>query len=260
MQGISEKLATFIEDLVDKKFDRISLDLLGLIPNFKNKKRIIFNAGDSSLLSLFLDALGSSPNKDEEKVLKMSLRIANGYIEALRDRTKARMVQKVDSYIKDQKQNNKRLNTKKIKGLMDKEFKSAKNHFKLIANTESNKVANTGTALQISKIGEEKGEEPTVFFVVTHDDVTGDEEYRLHTLPDKITPRVWKLSEIGNEYHKKGDPNPKLAGLHPNCRCKITYLAKGFGFNQDGKVAFKGLDWDEYEYQKDNFDKPKKLN
>ena len=38
-------------------------------------------------------------------------------------------------------------------------------------------------------------------------------------LPDGITPRVWKMSEMGSGYHKKGDSSPKIGGLHPRCRC-----------------------------------------
>lgn len=36
-------------------------------------------------------------------------------------------------------------------------------------------------------------------------------------MPDGITPRLWKLSEVGSGYHRKGDESPKLGGLHPNC-------------------------------------------
>ena len=87
--------------------------------------------------------------------------------------------------------------------------------------------------------------------------LTGSEEFVLHLLPDKKTPRLWKLSEIGHEYHKKGDPNPKLPGLHPNCRCKLTYLAQGFGFDKDGKVTWKGVDHDELEFQRKEYGKPR---
>jgi hypothetical protein len=96
-----------------------------------------------------------------------------------------------------------------------------------------------------------------VFFIVTIDDVTGSEEFALHLLPDRKTPRLWKLSEIGHEYHKKGDNNPKLAGLHPNCRCKLTYLANGFGFDEDGKVTYKSSEYNALEEQRKEFGLPR---
>jgi hypothetical protein len=89
-----------------------------------------------------------------------------------------------------------------------------------------------------------------VFFVIVSDDRTGPYEYILHTLPDKKTPRVWRLSEIIHDYYKPGGQYPSLCGLHPNCRCKLTYLAPGMGFNEDGKITWKGLDWNEFEYQR----------
>jgi len=128
----------------------------------------------------------------------------------------------------------------------------------MIANSESNKTANVGTALQISKVGESNGEDdPTVFFIVTVDDVTGPEEFVLHLLKDRKTPRLWKLSEIGHEYHKKGDNNPKMAGLHPNCRCKLTYMARGFGFDDDGNVTYKSSDYDALKEQRKEFGLPR---
>ena len=105
---------------------------------------------------------------------------------------------------------------------------------------------------------EKKEKDPTVFFIVTIDDVTGPEEFVLHLLPDGKTPRVWKLSEIGSAYHKVGDSNPKFPGLHPNCRCKLTYLAAGWGFDDAGYIKFIGLDHDEFKAQREEYGLPRK--
>jgi hypothetical protein len=68
-------------------------------------------------------------------------------------------------------------------------------------------------------------------------------------MPDLVTPRVWKLSEIGFGYHKKGENNPKIAGLHPHCRCGLAFLAPGFGF-KGGQVSWIGEGHDEYKAQR----------
>jgi hypothetical protein len=68
-------------------------------------------------------------------------------------------------------------------------------------------------------------------------------------MPDKITPRVWKLSEIKFSYHKKGESNPSISGLHPHCRCSLTFLSPNFGF-RDGQVSFMGLGHNEYLKQR----------
>ena len=259
MRGLSLKAVEAIENMVGDKFDTIGMQFLGIIPKISKEKRIIFSTSRNSLTSLFLQALGTrNPNKEEEDTLKIILRIANGYIEALKERTQSRIVQNINAYILDQNSKREPISIDKTKKIFREEIDKASKHFKLIANTESNKTTNVGTALQISKVGESNGEEdPTVFFIVTIDDVTGSEEFILHLLPDRKTPRVWKLSEIGHEYHKKGDPNPKMPGLHPNCRCKLTYLAEGFGFDDDGNVTYKGGDWDEFEYQRKKYGKPR---
>lgn len=259
MKGLSAEAVEAIEKMVGDKFDSIGMQFLGLIPKVTKTKRIIFSTAKNSLTSLFLQSLGTrNPNKEEEDTLKVILRIANGYINALKERTQARTVQNINSYILDQNSKREPVNPDKIKEIFTDEMDKAGKHFKLIANSESNKTTNIGTALQISKVGEANGEDdPTVFFIVTIDDVTGPEEFVLHLLPDRKTPRVWKLSEIGNEYHKKGDPNPKFPGLHPNCRCKLTYLAKGFGFDDNGKVVYKGADWDELVHQREKYGLPR---
>lgn len=257
MKGLNEKAVQAIEAMIEGRFNVISLDFLGLIPKMNKQKRIVFSTSKNSITSLFLDALGSKkPNNAEEDTLKVLLRIASNYTDALRDRTKARVINSIDSYVKDQNAKSNPIKADKVRGIVEKEMGAAKNHFKLIANSESNKAANTGTALQIGKMAEQKGiDDPTVFFIVTVDDVTGPEEFVLHLLKDKKTPRLWKLSEIGSEYHKKGQSNPKLAGLHPNCRCKLTYLASGFGFDEAGEVKYIAPDHDEFEIQRKKYGK-----
>lgn len=259
MRGLSSKAIDAIERLIDSKFDSISLKLLGLMPKQAKDKSIVFSASKNNLMSLFFQALGNrTPNQVEETTLKTIMRVANGYLDSLKDRTKAKVVHEVDSYVKNQRNRKEPIKTKKIGAMIDGEMDKAGKHIKLIANAETNKCINTGTALKISKIAGKRGQEdPTVFFIVTIDDVTGPEEFVLHLLPDRKTPRVWKLSEIGAEYHKVGDPNPKLPGLHPNCRCKLTYLAPGWGFDAKGRVKYIDRDHDEFEEQRKKYGLPR---
>ena len=258
MNGLPLRAVQLIERMIDGTFDSLSLRFLGIVPKLTREKRIVFSTTKDSLTSLFLTALGTKdPTKSEEEALKTLLKISNSYIESLRERTKAKVISSVDSYVKNQTSKDNRVSMGKIKSIYRQEMKRAKGHFKMIANSESNKCGNTATALQISKMAEQEGEkDPTVFFSVIIDDVTGKEEFKLHLLPDRKTPRVWFLSEIGAEYHKKGDSNPKLAGLHPNCRCKLTYSAPGWGFTKDGKVTYIGPDHDEISKQREEYGKP----
>jgi hypothetical protein len=259
MQGLSEKAAKSVERLIKAKFDNLSLSFLGLIPKATKEKNIVFTTSRQNIISLFLQALGTrDPNRLEEVVLKKLMGVASNYIDALRDRTTARVVNDLDAHVRNQQLKGQSVTGSEISSIIDKEMGKAKNHFKLIANSESNKAVNMGVGLQISKMAKNRGvKDPTVFFLVTIDDVTGPEEFVLHLLPDRKTPRVWKLSEIGSEYHKVGDPNPKFPGLHPNCRCKLAYLASGWGFNDAGKIEYIGPDHDEFKSQREKHGLPR---
>ena len=259
MKGLSLKIAQTIERLIKNKFDNLSLDLLGFKPKLNKEKRITFSSSKNSILSLFLGALDSkSPTKSEEQILKLMLSVANGYVNALRDKTISKVLNDVNGYYIGRNINQKNIETSDIVNIIEDNMDKAKNHFKMIANSESNKAINTGSALQITKMSEQKGEEdPTVFFIVTVDDKTGPEEFVLHLLPDKVTPRLWKLSEVENSYHKIGDSRPKVQGLHPHCRCKITYLAKGWGFDNSGHIKYISPDHDELKEQRKHYGLPR---
>lgn len=259
MIGLSAKILEIIERIVAGQFDQFNVQLLGIIPKLSKDKKIVFTSTRNNLSSLYLQALGSrQPDKTEEEVLKTLLRVSSGYVDALKIRTQTRVIQAANAYAQEQQLKKESVRPSVIKNLINKEMSKATSHLKLIANSETNKAVNTGTAMQIMKVADDNGDtDPTVFFNVVKDDVTGPEEFVLHLLKDRQTPRLWKLSEIGTEYHKVGDPNPKLPGLHPNCRCKLTYLPKGFGFNESGKLTWISLDHDELEAQREKYGKPR---
>ena len=218
MRGLSFSALKKIAKLIDNHFDSIALDFLGLIPKSKGS-RIFFDAEPNSLVSLFLEALDTkSPTKTEEDTLKSILMIADGYVDALKERTKAQVLQDINAYVNDQKRQKKPINLTKVNKIFTEKIDKAKVHFEMIAGQESYKTKNVATALKFTRIGESLGEDdPTVFFVITRDEKTGPYEFILHTLPDKVTPRLWKLSEIQSSYYKPGDQYPSFSGLHPNC-------------------------------------------
>ncbi len=268
MKGLSLKAFEAIERMIKNRFDSISMRFLGLIPEKSKTKQIVFSTSKDSIVSLFLQALGTKePNTIEEQTLKTMMRVSSGYLDALRDRSTAKIMNEVNSHAIAQSFKNQPVSVKQVDAIINKEMSKAGNNLKMIVNSESNKAANTGTALQISKIAEEKGEEdPTVFFIIVDDEKTGFYEYILHTLPDRKTPRLWKLSEINSGYFKPGDQYPSLCGLHVSCRCHLTYLAQGYGFNENGKVKFINLEHDEFKNQREKHglpdvpDRPKQKN
>ena len=257
LKGFSSKTISIFKEVIGDRFNSLITSFIGIVPK-KKGKNIVFSTNKNSLVELFFQALDSTnPTKEDKDALKIILGISNDYLESLKNRTSARAIESINAYAINQKNRGAPISGKEIKNILSLEMDKAGKHIKLIANAETNKAINVGAAMKISKMAKRHGEEdPTVFFMVTIDDVTGSEEFRLHLLPDKKTPRVWKLSEIQSGYHKKGDNYPKLAGLHPNCRCKLAYLSEGWGFDSEGKVKFIGPDHDEFESQRKKIKKP----
>ena len=251
IKGLPSSAKKLINSTVENLFDRIALSLLGDIPELRNKKIAYFSTKPHfGLANLFIQALSKNPNQIEEDVLKGLLTTAHSHIEALKNKTKASIETEVDSYLKDQNlrgESSSELEVQKrvIDGLI-----KAGNHIKTIADTEANKAKNMGQAMQITRVAASMDvKDPSVMFICIHDSKLCAECARLHLMPDGRTPRVWKLSELGAGYHKKGDDNAKLGGLHPNERCVLTFLAPGYGF-KDGRVSFVASGHDEYLKQR----------
>jgi hypothetical protein len=131
-------------------------------------------------------------------------------------------------------------------------MRKAGSHLNTILEAETSKYKNLGTVMDISRVAASANEkDPSVFFVMVRDNVTCSECIRLHCMPDGITPRVWKLSELSASYGKRGDTAPSMINRHPHCRCQITYLSEGFGFNKHGKVTYHREGFDAYQVQQE---------
>jgi hypothetical protein len=71
-----------------------------------------------------------------------------------------------------------------------------------------------------------------------------------HTEGNIKVPKVYKMSELQEGYMKDWrNPTPTIGPTHPNCRCVLTFVPPNFGFDQAGNITFKGLGWDEWEFQ-----------
>ena len=258
MKGLSLKTIEQIQNLIGTHFDEFAIKFLGIIPKLNRSKKIVFTSSRNSVTSLFLQALGNrKPDQKEEEVLKILVKTSNSYIDALKYKTQATVLHKVSAYSQGQILKNKSISFRTVGNIVKEELERSGTNMKMIVNAESHKSVNVGTALQIAKVAESNGiEDPTVFFIIVSDDKTGPYEYILHTLPDRVTPRLWKLSEIQTGYYKNGDQYPSISGLHVFCRCKISYLATGMGFNEQGKVTWKGSGHDEFKVQREKYGLP----
>ena len=209
-------------------------------------KHIVFNskAGVSvkpelTLPAIFIAASIEERNKPNLELMASLERIAEGYLDAHKEATKAKVVQTIDAFLRDAEHKNIKTDVVTVLGgQLEKVWAKLKTDMNRIVNTEATINRNVGTLDGIVKVNAASGiADPVVYFVVVKDNVTCEECIRLHLMPDKITPKCWYLSEVGSSYHKKGEESPKIGGLHPHCRCSLVTLLPGYGFT-GGSLMF----------------------
>lgn len=253
MLALSSSGKDSLNQVVDNLFDNVALYFIGEIPKLKHKKSLVIS-GESNfgLAHLFIQAMGNKvPNDLEKDVLKGLLESSHGYIESLKSRTRANITERLDGLAREALLRKTNLREEDVQAVLDEELGKAKTHMQAIAESESTKIRNLGSMMDISRVASSLGDsDPTVFFAVVKDEVTCKECIRLHLMDDRITPKLWKFSELKQGYHKRGEDAPSAFGLHPHCHCTLVYLSKGFGFDPSGKLTYKSQYHDAYTNQK----------
>jgi hypothetical protein len=250
--GIPSRVKDSINEIVENMFDRIAIDLVGEIPKLRHKKLLIISSKRNyGLPNLFIQAMNNrSPNYLEEDALRGLLDSSHNYIEALKNRTKSAVIDRIDGLAREAKANKRVASEQECQAVIDEEMEKAKSQLNTIIEAEATKFRNFGSMMDISRVASNVGDtDPSVFFVVVRDGATCEECIKLHLTPDG-TPRVWKFSQLKQSYHKRGENAPSSFGLHPRCRCTLTYLSPGFGF-KDGKLAFISQNHDQFLSQKE---------
>jgi len=253
MFGLSGRSKEALNLVVEDLFDNIALHFIGEIPKLKNKKRLVISGERNlGLAHLFVQAMGNkSPNPLEQDFLGGILDSAHGYIEALKSRTSSNITERIDGLAREASIKKDKMSRESVQAVLDEEMGKAKSHLIGIVESESTKFRNLGTMMTISRMAASIGDnDPTIFFSMMKDEYTCKECKRLHLMPDYATPRLWKFSELKQGYHKRGENNASAFGLHPHCRCTLTYLTKGFGFDKQGKLKYHSEGFDAYQSQK----------
>lgn len=251
LSNTAEKL---IDKAVERLFERIKARFLGAdyVRRLGGKHLGFSFIPELNVPSLFGAAAreeGVNPNED---LLGGLLKIAGSYLDAQKEKTKARTVHQVQAFLNDAARKGVRTDVETVLGgHMAKVFGDVTKDVKRILETETTIARNVSIHDAIGRIGAAtQQDDPTVFFVTVRDQHRCDECTKLHVQPDGVTPRVWRQSELGAGYHKVGDPNPKIGGLHPHCRCVLTILMPGYGFDKGGKVTYIIPGHDEFAIQR----------
>jgi hypothetical protein len=237
-----------IHAAIDRLFDRLKARVLG--GSWTDKRVYVGVIPDLTLAGLFRQASIEERNRPNIELLESLLRTADGYIDAQRIATKTKIVHAVESALREAEHKGVDHNMEDALSVeLSNVWQGATEGVKKIVDTEATHVRNTGTLDGILKVNAASGiEDPAVFFIVVRDDHLCEECRRLHLLPSG-KPRVWRLSQLGHGYHKRGDESPKIGGLHPHCRCSLGTLLPSYGFDESGMIAYIGPGHDEYKSQ-----------
>jgi hypothetical protein len=239
-----------IERAVEKLFDRAKVRYLG--PAAIDKRIYAGFKTEFSLPGLFMSAAREESAVPDKKIIEALTRGAATYLDSYREATKAQVVKKVQAFLRDAELKGIDTDVKTVLGgELANVWTKTTSDVKRLIGTEATNARNMGALEGIVAVNTAEGiEDPVVYWVVVRDDHLCEECQRLHLLDDGKTPRVYHLSEVGHGYHKKGEPDPKVGGLHPNCRCTMVTLMPGYGFGSDGMVKFVALDHDEIKKQR----------
>lgn len=244
---IPESIIDLLFAVTDTLYEKIKVKFLGNTQ--KNKPLIVSYAPKGTLGDMFHSASraeGVQPNN--ERVSRLA-RVAGTYLDAAKERTKARLVHELSAAL-DEAHNDPELSPDEVlSNALDKVIKKATNEIKPIIESETNRAKHVSTMDAVQTIGEKhKIEDPTIVFIRIRDTFCCDDCKKIHSMPDEVTPRAWKLSQVGSGYAPKKPTHPYTAGLHPNCRCTPINVLPNMGF-KDGKLSFIALGYDLYEEQ-----------
>lgn len=249
---LSNQSISLIKRALDGMFNRLKVRLLNR--QFEPKQiRIGVREpkldSTNGLEEIFLESSKIYGYDLPDKTKKTLYEVAERYVDGHREIAKARVINRVEAFIEESKKD---LNPElAIQSEVLEVMKGVTNSVKSIVAGEVVKARGATIAHGIESVAKTISDsDPTVAFFTSKDEHVCEECTRLHLLEDKITPRAWKLSEVGHGYHKRGDSNPKMGLLHPNCRCQLVYISPGYGFKA-GKLSYISPEHDEYKAQRE---------
>ena len=232
---------------VDRIFDQVKARMLG--PDFASERNAVFYHKESySIPGIYRAAAINEAVKPNEAVLLSLAKVAESYLNAQQEVTKARVLHSVNVWLATPSE-------KSIEEVLGKElddmWRKVTAEVTKIAQSEAITARNMGTLEGIVKTNALLNvEDPIVAFIGPLDEHTCEECRRVLYVDGGPVPKVFKLSEVSHAYHKRGTDTPSISGMHPNCRHSIVTMMPGYGFDEAGRIKFKGREHRELEHQR----------
>jgi hypothetical protein len=229
---------TAIQVAVKRLFDKLRARALGQrYP--AGKSLVIGYRPELTLQGIFDQAQTDEGVKPRAEVIAPIVDVAKNYLESAEARAQAGVAHEVHAFLHEAHKKGVQTDLATVLGgkLADVYGRAAKD-VKRILETEANISHNTGAVDGIGRVAAGLGiDDPVMVQLHPLDEYTCEECLRICYMPDQVTPRAWRMSELSAGYHRKGDDVPSLGGQHPHCRGRWTQVLPGYGF-EAGKVTF----------------------
>lgn len=158
------------------------------------------------------------------------------------------MIEKTVADLQEQAKRIKSLK-KDLKKQLEREIKSLNYSATMIVEDQLNQGQAFGSLDGILAMSKSIGiDDPTVVKIPVKDKLLCVKCRNLHLMPDGVTPKAYKLSELAATAGDYKNPVPSIGPAHINCRCQITLISPNFGF-RNGRIDYIGKDHDEYKHQ-----------
>jgi hypothetical protein len=206
-----------------------------------------------------------TPGRTDKQALDKIRDLAEKYIDSLEQKTIADTTRIVANKLEDAATEAKiqgiepsdylrQEDGKKILSSIEKELQEQRKKInratELLVNHELHTSQNLGAFDGILSAARSIGvDDPVIFKIGVSDEYRCKFCWKLWTMPDKKTPKVYKLSELSGNPGNWKDPAASISPTHINCRDVMTILMPGFGF-EGSKIVYKGKDHDEYKKQR----------
>jgi hypothetical protein len=206
---------------------------------------------DLSMPNLFEEAAraeGFKPNKSLQNSVTEGI---EQYLDAHQELAKAKVRAAVQTALSEAEAAQEEVNLPKVlKQELNAVMKKVSSDVSNVVDSELGRAKNLSTLDAITKANVVIGiEDPIVVFIGPNDQHTCKDCKRLFFMPDGVTPRVWKMSELSHGYGKHNCAAPTTGVLHNHCRHSPSTMMPGFGFDQNGKIHYIDPGFDVYKHQ-----------
>jgi hypothetical protein len=254
MYGLSAQSKDQIDRVVRDLFDKAALRFIGIVPKLQQKKMMLIGFEQNiGLANLFVQSMNNRwLNNVENEVLRSVLSGAASYIDILKNKTSSNIIQRIEGLAREARIGNDKIPEHELNKVIEEEFGRARSGLEAIAASESTKARNLGMTMDISRAAAADGDkDPVVGFAVIRDASTCPICVKLNLMPDGVTPKLYRLSELSAGYYKRGEQFPSILGQHPHCRCTIFYVPEDWGFDKKGHITFKSIGYNALKEQRE---------